>query len=268
MGKTAEDLRHDLEQQRESLGRDLVAIGDRVSPGRMVERRRLAVRQSFGRARDAVMGAKDTAADTTQHAASSAQSAVGSAASAVGDAVTSAPQAIQSQTQGNPLAAGLIAFGVGALAGSLLPTTRREEQAVAQVQPALESAASELAEGAQSVADVSQGPRRRGRRAPQGGSHGRSRDGEGRRPGRGADGAGRGSRRPAALGTSERRVGPGSALTRCPEAPTARTPAPPPPEDPNRFGDGEPAPLDEAPEGRTPSDPNETSDASLPPGAA
>ena len=151
MGKTAEDLRHDLEEQRDSLGRDLVAIGDRVSPGRMVERRRLAVRQSFGRARDAVMGAKDTAADTTQHAASSAQSAVGSAASAVGDAVTSAPQAIQSQTQGNPLAAGLIAFGVGALAGSLLPTTRREEQAVAQVQPALESAASELAEGAQSV---------------------------------------------------------------------------------------------------------------------
>ena len=195
MGKTAEDLRRDLEEQRDSLGRDLVAIGDRVSPGRMVERRRLAVRQSFGRARDAVMGAKDTAADTTQHAASSAQSAVGSAASAVGDAVTSAPQAIQSQTQGNPLAAGLVAFGVGALAGSLLPTTRREEQAVAQVQPALESAASELAEGAQSVVAVSEGPGRQGRRAPQGGSHGRGRDGQGRRPGRCADGAGRGSRR-------------------------------------------------------------------------
>jgi hypothetical protein len=141
MGKTAEDLRHDLEHQRQSVGRDLEAIGDRVSPGRMVERRRTAVRQSFGRARDAVMGAKDTAASSTQ-----------SAASTVGDVVTAAPQAIQSQTQGNPMAAGLIAFGVGALAGSLLPTTRREEQAVAQVQPALESAAGELAQGAQSVA--------------------------------------------------------------------------------------------------------------------
>ena len=141
MGKTAEDLRRDLEEQRDSLGRDLVAIGDRVSPGRMVERRRLAVRQSFGRARDAVMGAKDTASDTTQHAASSAQSAVGSAASAVGDAVTSAPAGHPVTDAGEPLAAGLVAFGVGALAGSLLPTTRREEQAVAQVQPALESAA-------------------------------------------------------------------------------------------------------------------------------
>jgi hypothetical protein len=141
MGKTAEDLRSDLEQQRESIGRDLVAIGDRVSPGRMVDRRRLAVRQSFARAREAVMGARDTATGTTQHAAS-----------VVGDAVTSAPQAIQSQTQGNPLAAGLVAFGMGALAGTLLPTTRREEEAVAQVQPALETAAGELAGSAQSVA--------------------------------------------------------------------------------------------------------------------
>ena len=35
MGKTAEELRQDLEQHRESIGRDMEAIGDRVSPGRM-----------------------------------------------------------------------------------------------------------------------------------------------------------------------------------------------------------------------------------------
>ena len=61
MGTTPDELRNELEQQRESLSRDLVAIGDRVSPNRIVERRRMAVRQSFGRAREAVMGAKDTA---------------------------------------------------------------------------------------------------------------------------------------------------------------------------------------------------------------
>ena len=66
MGTTPDELRYELEQQRESLSRDLVAIGDRVSPGRMVERRKMAVRDSFGRARDAVMGARDTAAGTTQ----------------------------------------------------------------------------------------------------------------------------------------------------------------------------------------------------------
>ena len=153
MGKTAEDLKNDLEQQRESLGRDLVAIGYRVSPGRMVERRKHAVRQSVGRARNAVMGVKDSTAGHTSDALSNAVSSVGDTASSVGSAVSGAPHAISVQTQGNPFAAGLIAFGVGALAGSLLPTTRREEQAVAQVQPALESAAEELSQGAQAVAE-------------------------------------------------------------------------------------------------------------------
>ena len=107
-------------------------------------------KDGFAKGADKLQG--DEATGTTQQAASSAQSAMGSAASAVGDVVTSAPQAVEAQTQGNPLAAGLVAFGLGALAGTLVPTTRREEQAVAQVQPALETAAGELAESAQSVA--------------------------------------------------------------------------------------------------------------------
>jgi hypothetical protein len=147
MGKTAEDLRQDLEQQRESVGRDLVAIGDRVSPGRMVERRRLAARQLFTRARDGLMGARDSVSDT----AYGAQSAVGGAAANVGEALAAGPRAVQSQTQGSPMAAGLVAFGVGAVAGTLLPTTRREETAVAEVQPALETAAGELAGGVDAV---------------------------------------------------------------------------------------------------------------------
>jgi hypothetical protein len=153
MGKTAEELKHELEQQRESVGRDLVAIGDRVSPGRMVERRKASVRQSVGRARDAVMGAKDSAVGTTSEGVSAAGASVSSAVSTVGDVVTGTPQVISAQTQGNPLAAGLIAFGVGALAGTLVPTTRREQQAVAQVQPALEAAAQDLGESAQVVAE-------------------------------------------------------------------------------------------------------------------
>jgi hypothetical protein len=236
MGKTAEDLRLDLEQQRESIGRDLDAIGDRVSPGRMVERRRLAVRQSFGRARDAVMGARDAATSTTGHATSSAQAAVGNAASTVGDVVTSAPHAIQSQTQGNPLAAGLIAFGVGALAGSLLPTTRREEQAVAQVQPALESAAGELAGGAQSVAAAAK------EHAAEGAEHLKD------------------TAKDAAQSVKSEAQG----ATQSMQAQAGGSPSP---EDPNRFGDGGFAPLDEAPDGRTPSDPNDPSEGSLPPRA-
>jgi hypothetical protein len=40
--------------------------------------------------------------------------------------------AVGGQTQGNPLAAGLIAFGVGWLAASLIPASRPEQQAAAK----------------------------------------------------------------------------------------------------------------------------------------
>ena len=97
MGQTAEELRERLDRQRDELGRDLDAVGDRVSPGRIVDRRRAAARESFGRARNAVMGTADTAASTTTDR-------VKDAASAVGDAASAAPRAITSGTQGNIIA--------------------------------------------------------------------------------------------------------------------------------------------------------------------
>ena len=147
MGQTAEELRERLDRQRDELGRDLDAVGDRVSPGRIVDRRRAAARESFGRARNAVMGTADTAASTTTDR-------VKDAASAVGDAASAAPRAITSGTQGNPFAAGMIAFGAGALVGSLLPTTEPEQRAAREVQPTLENAASKAGGQAQQIADT------------------------------------------------------------------------------------------------------------------
>jgi ElaB/YqjD/DUF883 family membrane-anchored ribosome-binding protein len=69
--------------------------------------------------------------------------------STVSNAVSEAPQVIRSQAQGNPLAAGLIAFGVGWLVGSLLPATEPEQQAAAKVKetagPAVTGLAKETA---------------------------------------------------------------------------------------------------------------------------
>ncbi len=39
-----------------------------------------------------------------------------------------APQAARRQTQGNPVAAGLVAFGLGLLIASLIPASRKEEE--------------------------------------------------------------------------------------------------------------------------------------------
>jgi hypothetical protein len=54
---------------------------------------------------------------------------VGETAHEVADSVRRAPEAIGRRTQGNPLAVGLIAFGAGLLAASLLPETDAERRA-------------------------------------------------------------------------------------------------------------------------------------------
>jgi hypothetical protein len=51
-----------------------------------------------------------------------------SAAKDVGHKAGQAPQAVRRGTEGNPLAAGLIAFGAGWLASTLIPASRQERQ--------------------------------------------------------------------------------------------------------------------------------------------
>jgi DNA replication initiation complex subunit (GINS family) len=55
-------------------------------------------------------------------------------ASSAASAVQHAPETISRQAQGNPLAAGLIAFGVGWLVSSLLPASEKEKQLASQAE--------------------------------------------------------------------------------------------------------------------------------------
>ena len=74
------------------------------------------------------------------------------AASTAAERIQDAPQAIRRQARGNPLAAGLIAFGAGWLVSSLLPASRREQELADQakqvaqekVQPVVSQVASEV----------------------------------------------------------------------------------------------------------------------------
>jgi gas vesicle protein len=153
MGTRADELKFDLERQRDALGEDLEAVGDRVSPGRVVERRRAALRQAFGRLRDRVMGTADSARGGMSDAAGTASLKAGEATEAVKDRLSAAPQAVGSATEGNPLAAGVIAFGVGLLTASLVPPTQREHQAAEQLKPMLDDVKDEAKTVAQEAAE-------------------------------------------------------------------------------------------------------------------
>jgi len=112
-----EELRMDIVEERRELAQSIEAIGDRVSPGRMVERRTNRVKDRLSSIRDTVMGAAPS--------------------------MPSMPD-VQGTTRGNPLAAGLVAFGVGALAAAIFPATRKEAEVAQAAREAVEPMAQEV----------------------------------------------------------------------------------------------------------------------------
>jgi hypothetical protein len=179
-----EQIRREIERTQAALSQDVDALAEKVTPGKIVERRVDRARDAATRLKEKVMGsdpygnqhgaggyvgdvrsaastATDRVSGTASSAASSVQDAASSAAGTVQDAAASAagagqeaPAAIRRQTRGNPLAAGIIAFGAGWLVSSLLPASRREQELADQakqvaqekVQPAAQQLAAEVKE--------------------------------------------------------------------------------------------------------------------------
>jgi hypothetical protein len=156
MGTTERELRRAAEAQRERMGDTLDAIGDRLSPERMLERRKAAVRFRWQRMRDSVMGSPGYEEPVTQRVrerASDAAHSAGDSVQSATDQVRRAPQMVADQARGNPVAAGVIAFGAGALLATLIPPSRTEQRLVSEAQPQLQHAADELKSVGRDVAE-------------------------------------------------------------------------------------------------------------------
>ena len=158
-----EVIRRQIEDTRRELSYDVDALNEKVNPARVVDRRVSAAKGRITNLKDKVMGsAHDTASSThgvashaagsVQGAASSAVGTVQDAASSAVDAVQQAPDAVVRQTQGNPLAAGLIAFGVGWLVSSLMPASEKEKQLAQQAESAVREHKDALLEPAKQAA--------------------------------------------------------------------------------------------------------------------
>jgi hypothetical protein len=156
-------IRRQIEDTRRELSYDVDALNEKVNPARVVDRRVTAAKGKMTNLKEKVMGsAHDTtyhaqgaasnAAGSVQNAASSAADSVQGAAASAATAVQQAPDTIVRQTQGNPLAAGLIAFGVGWLVSSLLPASEKERQLAQQAETAIRENKDALIEPAKQVA--------------------------------------------------------------------------------------------------------------------
>ena len=156
-------IRRQIEDTRRELSYDVDALNEKVNPARVVDRRVTAAKGRMTNLKEKVMGsAHDTtaqaqglasnAAGSVQGAASSAADSVSNAASTAVGAVQQAPDTVIRQAQGNPLAAGLIAFGVGWLVSSLLPASEKEKQLAQQAESAVKEHKDTLLEPAKQAA--------------------------------------------------------------------------------------------------------------------
>ena len=156
-------IRRQIEDTRRELSYDVDALNEKVNPARVVDRRVSAAKGRVTNLKEKVMGsAHDTtssaqgmasdAAGSVQNAASSAAGSMQSAASTAAGAIQQAPDTVVRQAQGNPLAAGLIAFGVGWLVSSLLPASEKEKQLAQQAEGAMREHKDALLEPAKQAA--------------------------------------------------------------------------------------------------------------------
>jgi len=137
MTSDPDQIRGDIERTQLNLSADVDALTDKVSPPRIVERRVQRTRSAMTSFKDRIMGSTSertsNLSDSVSSSASSARDSVTGVASSAADVAGSAPDLARQRTRGNPLAAGLIAFGAGWLVASLLPATEPEQQLAAQV---------------------------------------------------------------------------------------------------------------------------------------
>lgn len=160
MGREPHEVRADIEATRERLGADVDTLSAKVSPSKVAERRVDDARHAATTVREKVMGTAravggqvSDATDTVQDRASDTADTVRDAAGTAKDTVTAAPETVLRGAEGSPLAAGLIAFGVGALASSLIPASRPEQRAGVQVKEQAGRLAEPLLEGAQQATE-------------------------------------------------------------------------------------------------------------------
>jgi ElaB/YqjD/DUF883 family membrane-anchored ribosome-binding protein len=164
-----DEIRADIERTRAALSDNVDDLAESVKPKNVAGRQVGKVKEAASNLKDRVMGPDDddysgsavgtvgdkasSAKDAVADKASSAKDTVSGKASEAREAVRQAPRRMKRRAQGNPLAAGVIAFGLGMLVSSLIPSTEKEREAVSQLQENLEPVKEKASEVAQDMAE-------------------------------------------------------------------------------------------------------------------
>ena len=164
-----DEIRADIERTRAALSDDVDDLAESVRPKNVAQRQVDKVKEAASNVKERVMGSDDddysgsavgtvsnrayAAKDTGADKAYAARDTASEKASEAGEAVRQAPRRMRRKTQGNPLAAGVIAFGLGMLVSSLIPSTEKEREVVSRLQENLEPVKEKASEVANDIGD-------------------------------------------------------------------------------------------------------------------
>ncbi len=140
-----DEIRRQIEATRADLSSNVNALAESVQPSNIARRQVDRVKTGAVDLKDRVMGSVDELSP-------SSDGTVGDALGSVSDAAGSAPSAVRRKTRGNPMAAGLVAFGVGWLVASLLPASEAEQQAATALKDKAQPLTDQVTEAAKDVA--------------------------------------------------------------------------------------------------------------------
>ncbi len=154
-------IRADIERSRRELSQNVDALTDTANPRNIAGRKVDQVKGAARSVREHLMGAPDDPSDPgrlgggvdtlTDTAADLRDRAAG---------LAEAPQRVRGRTRGNPLAAGLIAFGLGYLVSSAIPSSQREQEAAQRLQEKAEPVKETLTESVEELRDRMREPAR------------------------------------------------------------------------------------------------------------
>ncbi|WP_406073154.1 DUF3618 domain-containing protein [Micromonospora sp. NBC_01638] len=144
MSSDPDRIRREIETTRNELSNDVDALTDKVNPRRIAGDRAGQARGAFTRAKEKMMG-------NSHHLGQEAGQRMSYAAGSVRAETRSLGQQSREQAEGNPMAAGLVAFGVGLLAASLIPPSGRERQLAGRARGMVSEHSDQLREQASHV---------------------------------------------------------------------------------------------------------------------
>lgn len=155
MSNNPEEIRTDIQRTQSALGRDVDALAEKVDPTKAMERQKDRLRDRVRNVSEKVMGTPDydPRHDQSSGALHQASEQLSELKDQAGETVQNIPEKVSSGTRGNPLAAGLIAFGAGWLAATLIPSSRMEQDAAQQAKDRAQPLVDEAKSAAQEAGE-------------------------------------------------------------------------------------------------------------------